>query len=106
MIDAEIAKILEQGVSADELARAKKQLISDATYSRDSMATAARLFGIALCTGGTIDQVESWPERISAVTAEQVNAAAAAVLAAEHSTTGELLPKKADKTDKADGEHS
>jgi len=94
-MDGEIAKLLEQGVSEDELARAKKQLLATATYARDSMATAARLFGVALATGGTIDEVESWPQRIAAVTVQQVNEAAAAVLNPENSTTGELLPQPA-----------
>jgi zinc protease len=94
-IDAEIAKLLDQGVSGDELARAKKQLVAQATYARDSMTVAARLFGVALATGGTADQVESWPDRIAAVTAGQVDEAAAAVLRSENSTTGELLPKPA-----------
>ncbi len=91
-IDAELAKILEKGVTDEELTRAKRQLIAAATYARDSMGTAARLFGIALATGGTIDQVESWPDKIAAVTAKDVNAAAATVLKPANSTTGELLP--------------
>ena len=91
-IDAQLAKILANGVTDDELTRAKRQLIAAATYARDSMGTAARLFGIALATGGTIDQVESWPNKIAAVTAKDVNAAAVAVLKPANSTTGELLP--------------
>jgi len=94
-MDAEIAKLLETGVSEDELARAKKQLLATATYARDSMSVAARLFGMALATGGTVDEVESWPQRISAVTVQQVNEAAAAVLNRENSTTGVLLPQPA-----------
>jgi len=94
-VDAQISKLLEQGVSADELARAKRQLVAQATYARDSMAVAARLFGVALATGGTIEEVETWPERISAVTAKQVDEAAAAVLVPRNSTTGELLPQPA-----------
>jgi zinc protease len=94
-IDAEIAKILETGVTPEELTRAKKQLVAQATYARDSMAAAARLFGVALATGGTIDTVETWPERIQAVTVEQINEAAAAVLKRENSATGELLPQPA-----------
>jgi zinc protease len=94
-LDAEIAKVLEQGVAAGELARAKKQLVTQATYARDSMAGAARLFGIALATGGTVDQIESWPDRIAAVTVEQVNEAAGAVLQRQNSTTGELIPQPA-----------
>jgi zinc protease len=92
-IDAEIAKLLQSGVTADEVARAKKSMVAEATYARDSMATAARLFGVALATGGTIDRVESWPDKIAAVTPEQVTVAASAVLIRTNATTGELLPE-------------
>jgi zinc protease len=51
-----------------------------------------RSFGIALATGQTVEDVEAWPERIEAVTAEQVNAAAAYVFAPERSATGLLSP--------------
>ena len=51
-----------------------------------------RSFGAALATGRTVDDVEAWPERIGAVTAEQVNAAAAHVFRPETSVTGRLLP--------------
>ena len=40
--------------------------------------------------------MESWPDRIAAVTAEQVNAAARAVLLENRSVTGRLLPELAD----------
>ena len=50
-----------------------------------------RSFGVALATGRTVEDVEAWPERIGAVTAAQVNAAAADVFRPEHSVTGRLL---------------
>ena len=37
----------------------------------------ARMYGSALATGMTVDWVESWPDRIRAVTADQVQAAGA-----------------------------
>jgi zinc protease len=51
-----------------------------------------RSFGVALATGRTVEDVEAWPERIGAVTAAQVNAAAGYALRPEHSVTGRLLP--------------
>ena len=41
----------------------------------------------------SIDELEAWPERIDAVSVEQVNAAARAVLRDERSVTGPLLPE-------------
>ena len=60
------------------------------------MQGAARIFGRALATGMTPEEIESWPERISAITVEQVNAAARFVLDPAGSVTGLLLPAEPD----------
>lgn len=88
-----VAKLLKDGVGAEETRRAKQRLIDSAIFARDSLRTGARVLGAALAAGETIADVESWPERIDAVTVEQVNAAARAVFKAEASVTGLLLPK-------------
>ena len=67
-------------------------MIAEAVYARDSLSSAVRSFGAALATGGTVEDVEAWPERIGAVTAQQVNAAAAYVFDPERSVTGRLRP--------------
>jgi zinc protease len=69
-------------------------MMSRATYARDSLRTAPNIFGRALTTGRTIADVEAWPERIDAVTLEQVNEAARSVFEITHSMTSILLPKK------------
>jgi zinc protease len=51
----------------------------------------ARLYGAALATGSTVEDVEKWPDRIEAVTAEQVKEAAK-YLDPSRSVTGYLLP--------------
>jgi zinc protease len=79
-------------VSEDELARAKRRLIDSAVFARDSVSGPARVFGAALASGQTVDDVEAWPSRIEAVTVEQINAAARAIFRPEASTTGVLLP--------------
>ncbi len=90
---AEIARLLEHGVDADEVAKAKKRLSASAVYARDSLSTAPNIFGRALTTGSSVADVEAWPERIEAVTAEDILAAARAVLRDESSVTGLLLPQ-------------
>jgi zinc protease len=92
-LDAEIARLLEEGVTADEVDRAKSRMRAAATYARDSMFAAARIFGVALTTGTTVADVESWLDRLARVTADDVDRAARAVLRADHSVTGELLPE-------------
>lgn len=91
-IDAELARLLREGVNDDELARTKKRMLAEAVYARDSLQGAARIFGSALATGMEVADVEAWPDRIAAVTAEQVNEAARQVLQIERSVTGLLLP--------------
>lgn len=91
-MEEEIAKILKDGVSADEVERAKTGMLADAIYARDSLTAGARMLGAALARGYTIEQVESWPDRIEAVTVEQVNRAAKSVLSSQGGVTSTLLP--------------
>jgi zinc protease len=90
-IDAVIAELIEKGVTDDELDRSKNRLIADAVYAQDSQATLARWFGSALTTGGTVEQVKSWPDRIRLVTTESVREAARQVLDKRRSVTGYLI---------------
>ena len=93
-MDAEVEKLLRDGVSDEEVARAKKHMQADAVYARDSLRTGARVLGSALAAGRTVEDVETWPERIGAVDAARVNAAARAVIEAERSVTALLLPEE------------
>ena len=98
-IDEEIAVLLESGVTEDELARVKKRMLAEAVYARDSLSGAARVFGTALTTGQTVVDVEAWPERVLAVTVDQVNTAAQEVLRSARSVTGRLLPEESGTTE-------
>jgi zinc protease len=89
----EISRLLEEGVGEAEVADAKSRLVAASVYARDSLSTGARIFGAALSSGLTVDEVESWPERIAAVSLDQVNAALRAVLDETRSVTGLLLPE-------------
>lgn len=91
-VDAEIAKLLNDGVTDDEVVRAKAILRAEAVKARDSLAGPARIVGTALATGNSVADVEAWPDRIGAVTVADVNAAAKAVFNINYSVTGILLP--------------
>jgi zinc protease len=99
-IDAVIDEVVANGVTADELERAKNRLLADAIYVRDSQSSMARWFGTALTTGSTVQKVLSWPDRISAVTAEAVHAAAKTWLDKRRSVTGYLIKSAARPEDK------
>jgi zinc protease len=70
--DAELAKLVEKGVTDKELAEAKARLKDEAVFQRDSLSQPATLFGETLAIGGTMDDVEYWPAHIDSVTAAQV----------------------------------
>ncbi|MBC7906038.1 MAG: insulinase family protein [Rhodospirillaceae bacterium] len=93
-MDKEVQAILAKGITNAEVDRAKARLKANVAYARDSLHTGARVLGEALTTGQTVEDVEAWPQRIAAVTPEQVNAAAKAVLDPKASVTGILLPVK------------
>ncbi|WP_162918722.1 M16 family metallopeptidase [Taklimakanibacter deserti] len=91
-IDAVLADIKANGITADELKRTKATLLASNVYARDNQGNLARAFGTALTTGTTVADVLEWPDRIAAVKLEDVKAAAAKVLDIRRSVTGVLLP--------------
>jgi zinc protease len=91
-IDAELARLTSEPITAAEVGRATSRMIAEAVYARDSLSSAVRSFGAALATGRTVEDVEAWPDRIGAVSAAEVTAAAAYVLDPGRSVTGRLRP--------------
>jgi zinc protease len=89
--DAVIAQVIAQGVTAEEMERTKTRLIADAVYAQDSQASMARWYGSALTTGATVEDVLKWPDRIRAVSAQQVQDAARQWLDKQRSVTGFLI---------------
>jgi zinc protease len=90
-IDAVLADVVQNGISADELDRAKNRLIADAVYARDNQATLARWYGAALACGETVAMLRDWPDHIRAVTPEAVQDAARQWLDRRRSVTGYLV---------------
>ncbi len=92
---AVINDVAENGITAEELDRAKRKVLASAIYSQDSQSSLARIFGSSLTTGNTVADVQQWPERIQQVTAEQVQAAAQKYLTGDNSVTAYLTGKPA-----------
>jgi len=101
VIDEVIADIGQRPIRAEDLERVKTQLIAESIYAQDNQATLARWYGGALTTGLSIEDIRSWPDRIRAVTAEQVRQAAQKWLDKKRSVTGYLIkdatPKNEEK---------
>ncbi len=91
-VDKELKAIAAKGIAAAEVERAKQRLEANVVYARDSLHTGAQTLGAALATGQQVADVEAWPQRIRAVTTDEVARAARLVLDARGSVTGLLLP--------------
>jgi zinc protease len=91
VIDKVISDVAQNPVRAEDLERVKTQLIAEAIYAQDNQATLARWYGAALTSGLSVDDIRSWPDRIRAVTADQVRAAAQKWLDKKRSVTGYLI---------------
>jgi zinc protease len=100
-MDAIIAEIVEKGITQDELERSRNRLIADAVYAQDSQSSLARWYGASLTTGLTVEQIRSWPTRLSAVTVDDVKKAAREVLDKRRSVTGYLIKPSGSRDDRS-----
>ncbi len=89
--DEVIAGVIQNGVTADQLERAKTLLVASTIYAQDSQFALARWYGAALTTGQSLDDIAHWTDRIRAVTADQVRDAARTWLDKKRSVTGYLI---------------
>lgn len=95
--DSVLRALIHDGVTDAELREAKNRMKDEAVFARDSVMGPAMIFGQALTTGETIDDVEFWPDNIEKVTARQVQDAAHKYLNPDDAgtmppVTGYLLP--------------
>ena len=95
-MDKALKAALKDGFTAAALARSRTGLLAAAVYARDNLFTSPRIFGNALTSGLSVEQVEAWPDEVRGVTMEQIMAAARSVLVPRRSVTGLLLPADGD----------
>ncbi len=93
-IDAEIAAIVKDGVTEQELDSARNRFLRAMIFARDNQGSMANIYGTSLATGSTIADIEDWPERIKKVTTDDIRQVAAKYLGAGKSVTGYLLPSE------------
>jgi zinc protease len=93
-LDRMIDDLRVHGVTQQELDRARNSLLKSVYFERDSQTSLLRLYGTVLTTGGTVEDIAEWPQRLAAVRVEDVNAAARNWLDRRRSVTGYLLPRK------------
>ncbi|MPZ37037.1 MAG: insulinase family protein [Rhizobiales bacterium] len=100
-MDAVLAEIIEKGVTQEELDRSRNRLIADAVYAQDSQSSLARWYGASLSTGLTVEQIKTWPDRLRAVTVDDVKKAAREVLDKRRSVTGYLVKQSGSRDDRS-----
>jgi zinc protease len=92
-MDESVAAFLADGLDETDVAAAQQRLTTAAVYARDGFFEPARIVGAALANGETLEDIEAWPQRITAVTIADMEAAAANILVPENGLTGYLLPE-------------
>lgn len=93
-VDAILAAATRSPPAAADLRRVKTTLVANEVFKRDSQIQLASAYGQALVIGLTVGDVQAWPDRIEAVSADAVRAAAAEELVPRNSVTLQLIPGK------------
>jgi zinc protease len=88
-----VAQVASKGVSEEELARAKVQLLSQLVFRRDSFFAQAMELGELESSGLSFRDADRIPERYKAVTAQQVQSVAAKYLVDDGLTAALLDPQ-------------
>lgn len=91
-IDGVIENLRQNGVTQEELDRARASYLAEFIYTSDSQSRMARHFGWRLATGMTVADVENWPDRVKRVTVDDLREVARKYLVDNNSVTGYLLP--------------
>lgn len=98
-LDEVLAAVRENGVTDDEIARAKAALDARRVFEADNQMQLARRYGEGLSIGRSLADIQASDARLAAVTTTSVAKAAATYLDARRSVTGTLaLPSAPPKT--------
>ncbi len=88
----ELGRMADAALSDDEFARVRKQLLSVNAFTTDTVTWRAFRLGQLLTTGAA-SSIGEWYDRLAAVTAEDVRAAAASTFVERWRTTGWFVPE-------------
>ncbi|WP_244522961.1 pitrilysin family protein [Devosia sp. YR412] len=91
-VSEQVARLIKDGVTAEELEAAKMRYVRSLIFARDEQDSMANIYGNRLANDGTIADIDAWSDRIKAVTPEQVQAVAQKYLDPKIAVTGYLLP--------------
>ncbi len=95
-VEAEVAKIVKDGVTQTELDQARNRFLKAVIFARDSQTGMARIYGSTLSVGQSVEDIQKWPDLIKSVTTDQIKDAAARYLVKDQAVTSYLLPPNAE----------
>lgn len=90
-MDAAIAAFLETGPDPAQMEALRTQFRAGEVYARDDVQGVAERYGRALTQGLTVADVQTWPDVLQAVTAQDVMDVAHRVLKRKQSVTGYVV---------------
>jgi zinc protease len=90
---AETERLASEVMTEDEFARVRRQVLAGSAYPSDTVTGRAYRLGQLLATGAA-GSIGEWHERLAAVTAQDVRAAAAATFGELSRTAGWFVPAK------------
>ncbi len=91
-IVAELKKVIAEGVSDEELARAKRQKVADFVYARQTVQSQAAQLASDYLSTGDLNFSRQYTDRIQQVTAEQIRDVAEAYFHFDEMVVTRLLP--------------
>jgi len=98
----EVQRVVDEGVSDEELARVKAQVIAQQVYQRDSMFYQAMQMGVLHTSGLPYDSDALQVEKLRAITADQIRDVARRYLVDDSLTVAVLEPQSLDKKSAAE----
>lgn len=91
---AQLERLRNELPSEEEMQRVRAQVISDIVYQQDSIASQANQIGRMESIGRSWREMESYADKISAITPQQVQAVAQKYLVPNRQTIAKLIPEK------------
>lgn len=89
----EVERLLKNGVTADEIVRAKRDLVGDLAFMKDGVHAMASAFS-SIALGVSEDLLENWDTYLNAVTKEQIDGVIHEVFGKKPLGTLSLFPEK------------
>jgi zinc protease len=92
-VDDVLKRTAEKGFTEAEIKTSVTRMQDQAVYARDSLTGPAMNVGYARAIGVSLEDVETWPSRLEALTAADATKALSDYVIGQNGVTGLLLPK-------------